>query len=262
MSMQLQNLLIQQENNILFITINRPEKFNALSNDVMDDIASAFEYAKTIDKLSGVILTGAGDKAFVAGADISGFLSQTPESSKQLAQKGHQIFNTIEQMSIPVIAVVNGFALGGGCELAMACHLRIATANAKFGQPEVNLGIIAGYGGTQRLVQYIGKARALELHLTADQIDANTALNWGLVNYVTEDKPAAIAKAISILQKISSKGPIAISKVIGAVNAYFQEGVDGFQYEIDAFGDIFNTSDVKEGVNAFLEKRKANFEGK
>ena len=207
-------------------------------------------------------MTGAGEKAFVAGADISEFQGLNAEQGMALAQRGHDVFFEIEQMPIPVIAVVNGFALGGGCELSMACHLRIATANAKFGQPEVSLGIIAGYGGTQRLIQYIGKSKALELHLTADMIDAPTALHLGLVNYVEVDKNAAIEKAKSILQKIGTKGPIAIAKVIECVNAYYKDGVDGFSTEVNAFGDIFKSDDVKEGVNAFLEKRIPEFKGK
>lgn len=260
--MHLDNLLLEENNLILTITINRAEKYNALSQAVMNDLASAFAYAKTIDGLKGIILTGAGDKAFVAGADISGFQQLDTLTAKELAQRGHDIFNTIEQMSVPVIAVVNGFALGGGCELSMACHMRIATPNAKFGQPEVNLGIIAGYGGTQRLIQYIGKARALEMHLSADTIDATTALAWGLVNYIETDKDGAIAKAVSIIDKIATKGPVAIAKAIEAVNAYYEVGMDGFQKEIDLFASLFDTSDVREGVRAFLEKRKADFKGK
>lgn len=260
--MHLDNLLLEENNLILTITINRAEKYNALSQDVMNDLASAFSYAKTITSLKGIILTGAGDKAFVAGADISGFQQLDVHTAKILAQRGHDIFKIIEEMSVPVIAVVNGFALGGGCELAMACHMRIATPNAKFGQPEVNLGIIAGYGGTQRLVQYIGKARALEMHLTADTIEANTALNWGLVNYLEPDKESALVKANSLIDKIATKGPIAVARAIEAINAYFTEGIDGFEKEVDLFASLFNTSDVREGVSAFLEKRKADFKGK
>ncbi len=259
--MEFKNLLWNLEEEILTITINRADKLNALNADTLTDIKAAFEQAKN-EKIKGIILVGAGDKAFVAGADISEFQGLDAQQAKALAQRGHDIFFAIEQMPIPVIAVVNGFALGGGCELSMACHLRIATPNAKFGQPEVNLGIIAGYGGTQRLVQYIGKAKALELHLTADMIDAQTALNLGLVNYVEADKNAALEKAKSILNKIGTKGPVAIAKVIECVNAYYKDGVDGFATEVNAFGTIFNTADVKEGVQAFLEKRKPDFQGK
>lgn len=260
--MVFQNLLWSLEANILTITINRPDKLNALNGATVLEIKEAFESARQLQGLKGVILTGAGEKSFVAGADISEFQGLNVEQAKELAQRGHDIFKSIETMPVPVIAVVNGFALGGGCELSMACHMRIATLNAKFGQPEVNLGIIAGYGGTQRLIQYIGKARSLELHLTADIIDAEKALHWGLVNYVETDKEAAIEKAKYFINKIGSKGPVAIAKVISVTNDYFQDGVDGFKSEVDAFGDIFNTTDVVEGVQAFLEKRKANFTGK
>ncbi|MFN8267264.1 MAG: enoyl-CoA hydratase-related protein [Chitinophagales bacterium] len=260
--MNFNNLLWEISDNILTITINRADKLNALNGETILEIKDAFTAARKIENLKGIIITGAGEKAFVAGADIAEFQGLDTSKAKELAQRGHDIFFLIEHTSVPVIAVVNGFALGGGCELSMACHLRIATANAKFGQPEVNLGIIAGYGGTQRLIQYIGKAKALELHLTADMIDAPTALNLGLVNYVEADKNAAIEKAKSIIQKTATKGPIAIAKVIECTNAYYKDGVDGFEYEVNAFASIFRTDDVKEGVSAFLEKRKPEFKGK
>lgn len=259
--MSFTNLLWQEEDGILFLTINRPDKMNALNAETISDIQNAFEQAK-LHHFKGIILTGAGEKAFVAGADISGFQGLDILKAKELAQHGHDIFFSIEHMPIPVIAVVNGFALGGGCELSMACHMRIATQNAKFGQPEVNLGIIAGYGGTQRLTQYIGKAKSLELHLTADMIDAQTALNLGLVNYVEADKNAAIEKAKTIINKTATKGPVAVAKAIECINAYYKAGVDGFAYEVTAFSDLFNSEDVKEGVTAFLEKRKPDFKGK
>lgn len=260
--MEFNNLLWNLENGILTITINRADKLNALNQATILEIKSAFAEAKKTANIKGIILTGAGEKAFVAGADIAEFQALDTTQAKALAQQGHDIFFLIEQMPLPVIAVVNGFALGGGCELSMACHMRIATANAKFGQPEVNLGIIAGYGGTQRLIQYIGKAKSLELHLTADMIDAQTALNLGLVNYVEPDKTTALEKAKSIINKTATKGPIAIAKVIECTNAYFKDGVDGFDYETNAFASLFNTEDVKEGVAAFLEKRKPEFKGK
>jgi enoyl-CoA hydratase len=260
--MSYKNLLWEIDDQILTITINRADKLNALNSETILEIKSAFEQAKSEENLKGIIVTGAGEKAFVAGADISEFQSLNIENAKSLAQRGHDIFFMIERMSIPVVAVVNGFALGGGCELSMACHLRIATPNAKFGQPEVNLGIIAGYGGTQRLIQYIGKAKSLELHLTADMIDAQTALNLGLVNYIETDKNAAIDKAKIIINKTATKGPVAIAKVIECTNAYFKDGVDGFEYEVNAFASLFHTTDVKEGVTAFLEKRKPDFKGK
>lgn len=260
--MNFQNLLWSLDSGILTITINRPDKLNALNGETVAEIKEAFATARKLEDLKGVILTGAGDKSFVAGADISEFKGLTVDKAKALAQNGQDVFFMIENMHVPVIAVVNGFALGGGCELAMACHMRIATTNAKFGQPEVNLGIIAGYGGTQRMIQYIGKARSLELHLTAEIFDVEKALNWGLVNYVEVEKEAAIERAKYYINKIGSKGPVAVSKVIQVTNDYFRDGVNGFESEINAFGEIFNSSDVEEGVNAFLEKRKANFTGK
>ena len=260
--MDFKNLLWEISDNILLLTINRADKLNALNSETILEIQSAFTEARKTPDLKGIIITGAGEKAFVAGADISEFSGINMENAKALAQRGQDIFFLIEHTAIPVIAVVNGFALGGGCELSMACHLRIATPNAKFGQPEVNLGIIAGYGGTQRLIQYIGKAKALELHLTADMIDAQTALNLGLLNYIEADKMAALEKAKSIIQKIATKGPVAIAKVIECTNAYYKDGVDGFDYEVNAFASLFHTEDVKEGVSAFLEKRKPEFKGK
>jgi enoyl-CoA hydratase len=260
--MDFKNLLWEISDNILLLTINRADKLNALNSETILEIQAAFTEARKIPDLKGIIITGAGEKAFVAGADISEFSGINMENAKALAQRGQDIFFLIEHTTIPVIAVVNGFALGGGCELSMACHLRIATPNAKFGQPEVNLGIIAGYGGTQRLIQYIGKAKALELHLTADMIDAQTALNLGLLNYIEADKTAALEKAKSIIQKIATKGPVAIAKVIECTNAYYKDGVDGFDYEVNAFASLFHTEDVKEGVSAFLEKRKPEFKGK
>lgn len=260
--MKFENLLWEINDNILLLTINRADKLNALNGATILEIQSAFIEARKVPGLKGIILTGAGEKAFVAGADISEFHSLDILQAKALAQRGHDILFLIEHTPIPVIAVVNGFALGGGCELSMACHLRIATINAKFGQPEVNLGIIAGYGGTQRLIQYIGKAKALELHLTADMIDAQTSLNLGLVNYVEADKNAAIEKARVIINKVAAKGPVAVAKVIECTNAYFKDGVDGFDYEVNAFASLFQTEDVTEGVTAFLEKRKPEFKGK
>lgn len=259
--MKFENLLWEIEQNILIITLNRPDKLNALSQGLMTDLQQAFLQAKQ-ENIKGIILTGSGEKAFVAGADIAEFQGLDEEQAKALAKRGQDIFFEIENMNIPVIAVVNGFALGGGCELSMACHIRIATTNAKFGQPEVNLGIIAGYGGTQRLTNYIGKARSIELHLTADMIDANTALHWGLVNYVEADKSAALEKAKNIINKTATKGPVAIAKAINCVNAFYDKNKNGYVEEINAFGAIFNTEDVKEGVAAFLEKRKPEFKGK
>ena len=211
--------------------------------------------------LKGVILAGAGDKAFVAGADIKEFLALDAGQGEVMAQRGHDIFFLIERFPKPVIAAVNGFALGGGCELAMACHLRIATENARFGQPEVNLGLIPGYGGTQRLIQYLGKSKAVELLMTADMIDAEEAYRLGLVNYVVPPGQE-ITKATELIRKIAAKGPVAIAKVIESVNAYFQYNEDGFAREVKAFGDTTGTEDFREGAAAFIEKRKPDFKGR
>lgn len=259
--MSYSTILTSLENNILIVTINRPDKLNALNKDVFTDISNVVDEISNNPEIKSAIITGAGPKAFVAGADITEFSSLSKEQAKTLAKRGQDIFLKIEQSNKPIIAAVNGFALGGGCELAMACHFRIAGDNAKFGQPEVNLGLIPGYGGTQRLTQLIGKGRAIELLISANMIDANTALQYGLVNYVV---PAAelLDKAKSILQVINSKAPIAIAKCIEAANAVFDETKNGFNEEVNLFGECFATEDMKEGTTAFIEKRKAVFTGK
>jgi enoyl-CoA hydratase len=259
--MTYENLLTTIENNVLTITINRPDKLNALYKKTVSEIGDAIKSAKSNDEVKAIIITGAGPKSFVAGADIAEFVGLSVEQGKELAQAGQDVFRSIETCPKPVIAAVNGFALGGGCELSMACHLRVASDNAKFGQPEVNLGLIAGYGGTQRLIQYIGKTKAAELHMTADMINAEQALNLGLVNYVVPPDQL-ISKCLEIIEKIKSKSPKAITGVINSVNAYFENGVNGFDTEINEFGKCFGTDDFKEGTTAFLEKRKANFTGK
>ncbi len=259
--MQYENLLVEIKNGIAIVTINRPQALNALNVGTFSDLKQFFGAdALKIEGLKGVILTGSGEKAFAAGADITEFMALNPASASQLSKRGQDIFLLIERFAKPVIAAVNGFALGGGCELAMACHLRIAGERAKFGQPEVNLGIIPGYGGSQRLIQYIGKTKALELLLTADMLNAEDALRLGLVNHVV---PAGeeVAKATEIMEKIASKGPVAVQLVIEAVNAYFETGEAGFDVEVAAFGKAAGTEDFKEGASAFLEKRKANFKG-
>lgn len=259
--MSYENLLTSTDNGTFTITINRPDKLNALNKKTVAEIGEAIKLAIADAAVKAVIITGAGPKSFVAGADIAEFVGLSVEQGKALAQAGQDTFRLIETCPKPVIAAVNGFALGGGCELAMACHLRIASDNAKFGQPEVNLGLIAGYGGTQRLIQYIGKTKAAELHMTADMISAEQALNLGLVNYVvTADQ--LIQKCTEIIEKIKSKSPKAITGVINSVNAYFEDGTDGFKTEINEFGKCFATEDFKEGTSAFLEKRKANFTGR
>lgn len=253
-------LLTSVENNICTITINRPDKLNALNKTVMEEISTAIDEVYNNAEIKAAIITGAGPKSFIAGADISEFIGLSVEEGKALAKQGQDIFFKIENAPKPIIACVNGFALGGGCELAMACHFRIASDNAKFGQPEVNLGLLPGYGGTQRLTQLIGKGRAIELMISGNMIDAATALQYGLVNYVTTPDEL-LNKATTILQTIIIKAPIAVAKCIAAANAVFDESKNGFAFEVDAFGDCFGTADKAEGTTAFLEKRKPAFKG-
>jgi enoyl-CoA hydratase len=256
------NLLTEYKDGILLVTLNRPKALNALNSALLNDLRQLFSVdALQLENLRGVVLTGAGGKAFVAGADITEFNGLDAQGGMDLAQKGQDIFFLIERFHVPVVAAVSGYALGGGCELAMACHVRVASERAKFGQPEVNLGLIPGYGGTQRLIQYIGKGRALELLMTADMIDANKALDWGLVTHVVPHGEE-VEKATAVLQKIATKAPIAIAKVIESVNAYFDNTTNGFAQEIMKFAETVKTEDFKEGASAFVEKRKANFVGK
>lgn len=254
-------LLTSVENGILTITINRADKLNALNKEVMTDLDNAINELYINEEIRSAIITGSGTKAFVAGADISEFVGLTPEEGRVLAKRGSDIFFKIENSAKPVIAAVNGFALGGGCELAMACHFRLASENAKFGQPEVNLGLIPGYGGTQRLAQLIGKGRALELLLAGYMLDAQTALQYGLVNHVLPAEEL-LPKCIEILTLINSKAPLAIANIIEATNAVYNEKKDGYAIERDGFATCFATDDMKEGTAAFLEKRKAEFKGK
>ena len=256
-----QTLLTSLANNVLTITINRPDKLNALNKDVFMDLDKVLNDIEKNPEIKSAIITGAGGKAFVAGADISEFNSLNKEQAMGMAKKVQNIFHRIENFGKPIIAAVNGFALGGGCELSMACHFRIASDNAKFGQPEVNLGLIPGYGGTQRLTQLIGKGRALELLMSGNMIDANTALHYGLVNYV-EKQDELLSKAKSILETINSKAPLAVAACIKTANAVFEKAINGFDLEIKEFGNCFATEDMKEGTTAFLEKRKASFKGK
>lgn len=254
-----QSLIVDTADQICTITINRPDKLNALNRTVIEELGQAIEAAGNDTSVRGIIITGAGPKSFVAGADISEFQALDTEGGASLAQKGQDlVFNKIERSTKPVIAAVNGFALGGGCELAMSCHIRIASDNAKFGQPEVNLGLIPGYGGTQRLVQLVGKGKALELMMSANMIDAAEAHRLGLVNHVTSPEQL-IEESRKLLQTILSKGPNAVSRVIAAVNAHFDHTKDGYAEEIRLFGECFGTDEMKEGVSAFLEKRKAKF---
>ena len=260
--MEYSNLIIEIQNNILFVTINRPTALNALNKVTMSEINHLFsDFVTNYPNVTGVIITGAGEKSFIAGADIKEFIGLDANQGIELAQFGHDTFNLIENLTIPVVAAVNGFALGGGCELAMACHMRVASEKAKFGQPEVNLGLIPGYGGTQRLVQYIGKTKALELMMTAEIISAQVALELGLVNYVV---PAGmeIEKSIELIETISKKGPIAIASIIKTVNAFFDKNKNGFLEEVTNFGALTKTADFIEGATAFAEKRMAIFKNK
>lgn len=255
-----QTLLASLENGIYTITINRADKLNALNRDVMKDLDAAVKEIEKNPDIRAAIITGSGQKAFVAGADISEFVGLSNKEGAKLARTGQEIFFRIENCIKPVVAAVNGFALGGGCELAMACHFRIASENAKFGQPEVNLGLIPGYGGTQRLVQLIGKGRALEMMLSGSLIDASAALHFGLVNQVVPQE-ALLPRTRATLEVIITKAPIAISSCIKAANAVFSSE-NGYETELKAFGDCFDTDDMKEGAAAFLEKRKPVFKGK
>lgn len=252
-------LLTSLENGIFIVTVNRPDKLNALNKDVMSDLNAVMNEIESNAAIKAVIITGSGQKAFVAGADISEFVGLSNEEGKALAKTGQDIFFRIENCSKPIVAAVNGFALGGGCELAMACHFRVASENAKFGQPEVNLGLIPGYGGTQRLVQLIGKGRALELIMTGNMIDASIALEYGLANHVVPQDDL-LSKAKMILEQIIAKAPLAIAKCITAANAVFSNE-NGYDVELNSFGDCFGTNDMKEGTSAFLEKRKPQFKG-
>jgi enoyl-CoA hydratase len=258
MSQSFKTIILQTDDNgIATVTINRPDKLNALNDDVLNELADAFKAIQVDESIEAVIVTGSGEKAFVAGADIKELRDLDNRSGRMASQKGQQIFQLIEDTRKPVIAAVNGYALGGGAELAMACHLRIASQNAAFGLPEVGLGIIPGYGGTQRLSQLIGRARALEMILTGKQLKADEAHRMGLVNDVVDEDPAEAAK--SLLGKILKNGPLAIQKAIQAV--YHADHHSGYQVEADLFGQLCETDDFMEGTSAFLEKRKPEFKG-
>lgn len=259
--MSYKNILIAKENSIATITINRPTKLNALNKATIQELHQAFEELEKNYETRVVILIGSGEKAFVAGADIAEFADFSVEEGVQLAARGQDIlFNFVENLKIPVIAAVNGFALGGGLELAMACHFRIASDNAKMGLPEVSLGVIPGYGGTQRLPQLIGKGRAMEMILTAGMVTADEAYRTGLVNHVVP-QAELLEFCNAMAQKIMKNSPVAISKAIKAINANYKDGENGFETEIKSFGKCFGTEDFKEGTTAFLEKRKAVFTG-
>ncbi len=254
------NILVAQEGAVRTITINRPDKLNALNQLTMEELHAAFVDINDEKDLRGVIITGAGEKAFVAGADIKEFSEVNGLNGRKFAEKGQEVFGLIESCSKPVIAAVNGFALGGGCELAMACHMRIASENAKFGQPEINLGIIPGYGGTQRLTQLVGKGKAIELMLTGDLIPASEAFTLGLVNYVVP-QDQLMEKVNALMGKILEKAPLAAGMIIDCVNATFSSEENGYQTEANSFASCCGTQDFIEGTTAFLEKRKPVFKG-
>jgi enoyl-CoA hydratase len=259
--MSFQNLLIEHKGRIQYIIINRESKLNALNKITIAELHTAFADAFKNHAVGGIIITGAGQKAFVAGADISEFAGADTVGGGEIARQGQKlVFDFIENGNKPVIAAINGFALGGGLELAMACHIRIASDNARMGLPEVTLGLMPGYGGTQRLPQLVGKGKALEMIMTADMVTADDAHQYGLVNHVTSQENL-LAKAEEILNKILLRAPLAIASAIRAVNAGFADGVNGFEVEIEEFSKCFGTKDLQEGSSAFLEKRKPDFKG-
>ena len=258
----MENILIEKQDAIAIVTINRPTKLNALNKATIQELHDGFKSLNEDKSVKAIIVTGSGEKAFVAGADISEFANFSVEEGGNLAAEGQRLlFDFVQNLSTPVIAAVNGFALGGGLELAMSCHFRVASDNAKMGLPEVTLGVIPGYGGTQRLAQLVGKGRAVEMIMTAGMIDAETAKNYGLVNHVVaQEELLDFTKAIAT--KITKNSSVAIAKAIEAINANFEDGTNGYEVEIKNFGLSFGTEDFKEGTTAFLEKRKAEFPGK
>jgi enoyl-CoA hydratase len=260
--MRYNTILSDFSDGITTITINRPTKLNALNSTTIFELHTAFKLADEDTETKVIIITGSGEKAFVAGADISEFANYDSEEGAALSKEGQDLlFDFIENLSTPVIAAVNGFALGGGLELAMSAHFRLASTNARMGLPEVSLGLIPGYGGTQRLAQLIGKGRAMELTMTANMIDATTALAYGLVNHVVPQEEL-LPKCYALADKIKSNSSLAISSAIKAINANYKDGVNGYDVEISEFGKCFDTEDFEEGTTAFLEKRKSKFPGK
>ena len=257
--MEYNNILAENKGNVAYITINRPNQLNALNKETISELNAALNEANNDTNIGAVILTGSGEKAFVAGADIKEFADFSVEKGKELSAEGHRIlFDFIQNMTTPVIAAINGFALGGGLELAMSSHIRVASDNARLGLPEVSLGVIPGYGGTQRLAQLVGRGKALEMIATAGMISAEEAQSWGLVNHVTS-QDELIGLAEKIAGKIVKNSPNAIAAAIRATNANYIDGVNGYEVEIDEFGKCFGTPEFVEGTNAFLEKRKAEF---
>lgn len=259
--MHFENILYEVKEGTAVVTINRPDKLNALNRATLEELAKAVGAAADDEAVKAVVLTGAGAKAFVAGADIAEIAGLDAASGREFSLFGQGVYRAIETLPKPVLAAVNGFALGGGCELAMACHIRIASENAQFGQPEVNLGVIAGYGGTQRMARLVGKGRALELLLTGDRVDARRACEMGLVNAVVPLQDL-LPKALEIAARIGSKGPLAVRHCLEAVNAGLDMPLEqGFYLEATLFGLCCASDDMREGTSAFLEKRKPVFKG-
>lgn len=257
--MNYNNILLEISDKISYITINRPNQLNALNSDTIKELSSTIILSEQNKNVRCIIITGSGTKAFVAGADIKEFADFNTEEGENLARKGQeQLFDLLENCSKPTIAAVNGFALGGGLELAMSCHIRVASLNAKMGLPEVSLGVIPGYGGTQRLSHLVGKGKAMEMICTAGMMSAEDALQWGLVNSICEQEDLTV-NCEKIASKICRNSAMAISSAIKSVNAGFIDGIDGFEVEKKEFGKCFGTEEFKEGTTAFLEKRKANF---
>jgi enoyl-CoA hydratase len=260
--MTYQNLLLETRDGVAIITVNRPDKLNALNRRTMDELDAAFTALASDDGVKGVILTGAGEKAFVAGADIAELAAQSPVEGKEFSIKGQHVLDKIEKLGKPVVAAIGGFALGGGCELAMACHVRVASENARLGTPEVKLGIMCGYAGTQRLSRLVGKGRALEILLTGEMVDAAEALRIGLVNRVGP-KDKLLAEAEALLRKMLANGPVSLRFTLEAVSAGLEMPFPEAQFlEATLFGLICTTEDMKEGTRAFLEKRPPRFTGK
>ena len=257
----LANLKTELHDGIFFITVNRPDKMNALNAETIREFRIAFQEVYDNTEIKGVIITGAGEKAFVAGADITEIAALNEMNARNFAENGQEVFQLIENCNKPVIAAVNGFALGGGCELAMACHIRIASPNARFGQPEVNLGIIPGYGGTQRMTHLVGKGKAFELMMSGNMINAEEALSIGLINRISESTEHLLGDSIELMKTIMSKAPLAVGMIIDCVNVAAARDENGYQTEANFFANCAKTEDFKEGTQAFIEKRKPDFKG-
>ena len=254
------NLLLEVRESIAYITVNRPDKLNALNFETLEELEEVFVKVSNDKEIRGIILTGAGDKAFVAGADINQFLTIPAEAGKPFSENGQRVFKFIELCPKPVIAAINGYALGGGCELALACHMRVLSEHAQLGQPEVNLGIVPGYGGTQRLTHLVGRGKAIEWMVTGDMISATEAFKWGLANHVVPHSKL-IETCEEILNKVKKKPSIAVAEVITATQGYFDYDKDGYDIEAESFARCTATKDFREGATAFIEKRKPNFKG-